>query len=348
MNKFDYLRVASPEEASSILNSSTLTSDSRAKIMAGGTDLLPLMKDGLASPQLVVDLSAWEAGSRIEESMDGLRIGATASLASIAASTVVRERFTALSDACSLSAAPQLRNMGTIGGNLLQQTRCWYYRNSFDCWLKGGATCYAREGQNEQHAIFHTAFDESPCISAHPSDPAAALLSLDALVEFTRPDGRKRMPLESLYALPKADRRTSTTLPESAVITAVILPNVSGSRRSVYVKGMPRAAWAFALAGVAISLSMDGSSVREARVALSGVAPVPIRARQVEALMAGTPLESLDAHMLATDMTSGAAPLQMNGYKVALLQGLFKEALAKLSSLEPEGSERHIPEAKQD
>jgi len=300
--------------------------------MAGGTDLLPLMKDGLASPQLVIDLSAWEAGSRIEESPEGLRIGATSTLASIGASSLVLERFTALADACSLSAAPQLRNMGTIGGNLLQQTRCWYYRNSFDCWLEGGSTCYARAGQNEQHAIFHTAFDESPCVSAHPSDPAAALLSLDALVEYTSAEGSRRMPLESLYALPTADRRTFSVLPESAVITAVILPNVAGSRRSIYVKGMPRATWAFALAGVALAVSMDGTTIQEACVGLSGVAPVPIRARQVEALMAGTTLESLDADMLASALTSGAAPLQMNGYKVALLQGLFKEALEKLSS----------------
>ena len=301
--------------------------------MAGGTDLLPLLKEELISPPLIIDLSHWQAGSRIEKSPEGLRIGATATLASIAASAEVRDGFTALSDACSLSAAPQLRNMGTIGGNLLQQTRCWYYRNSFDCWLKGGTECYARSGQNEQHSIFRTGVEESPCVSAHPSDPAAALLALDALVEYTGPEGNHRLPLETFYALPTPERRTFATLPDNAVITAIILPlpDAHYSRRSVYVKGMPRATWAFALAGVAISVDIEGSEIRKARIGLSGVASVPMRAQHLEALMVGRTLQSLDSAALARELTSSALPLQMNGYKVALLQGLFKEALAKIS-----------------
>jgi xanthine dehydrogenase YagS FAD-binding subunit len=289
------------------------------------------MKDELISPRLIIDLTGWQAGSYIERSDEGLRIGAMASLASIAASADVQDGFTALSDACSLSAAPQLRNMGTIGGNLLQQTRCWYYRNSFDCWLRGGSECYARAGQNEQHAIFQTAAAESPCVSAHPSDPAAALVALDALVEYTGPDGYHRLPLENFYALPTAERRSFNTLPENAVVTAIILPHAHHSRRSVYVKGMPRATWAFALAGVALSVDIEGTEIREARVGLSGVAPVPMRAPHLEALMLGRSLLSLDSDNLSRELTSSAVPLQMNGYKVALLQGLFKEALAKIS-----------------
>jgi xanthine dehydrogenase YagS FAD-binding subunit len=326
MNKFDYIRVATPAEALE-----ALATHRGAAIMAGGTDLLPLMKDDLASPQVIVDLAVWEAGRRIEQTPEGLKIGAMATLASVAGSAIVQEQFTALADACNLSAAPQLRNMGTIGGSLLQQTRCWYYRGTFDCWLKGGQKCFARNGQNEQHAIMSNAPEQSSCVSAHPSDPAAALLALDAAVEYATPDGYNRISVGSLFSLPTAARRSMTTLPENSILTAVIIPYFAGPSRSTYVKSMPRAAWAFALAGVALSIRFDASLIRDSRVALSGIAPIPWRIQQVEALMRGRNFESLDPDHLARVLTSSATPLSMNGYKVPILQGLFREALARIS-----------------
>jgi xanthine dehydrogenase YagS FAD-binding subunit len=288
------------------------------------------MKDDLADPDTVIDLSAWTAGAGIEEGADGLRIGAMTTLASIASAQTVRSRYTALADACRLSAAPQLRNMGTIGGNLLQQTRCWYYRGDFQCWLKGGNKCYAREGRNEQHAIFYTDPTQSICVSAHPSDPAAALLALDARMEYVTADGTATMPLSELFALPTGDRRSFTTLPQGAIITAVLIDRPAANMISIYCKAMPRATWAFALAGAAILLVVQEKKVVTARVALSGVAPVPLRTPAVEDLLAGMAIEAMDPAQLALHLTASARPLAMNGYKVELVQGLFEQTLKEL------------------
>ncbi|MEO8284870.1 MAG: xanthine dehydrogenase family protein subunit M [Chloroflexota bacterium] len=325
MHTFSYARAASPEEASALL-----AQGENVQIIGGGTDMLPLMKEEIYSPATLVDLSAWQDGHRIDESPSGLRIGALSTLASIAMHPKVLQNYTALADACGLAASPQLRNMGTIGGNLLQQTRCWYYRGPFDCWLKGGDVCYARKGENEQHAIFHTDPKASVCVSAHPSDSAAALLALDGSVEYTTPEGSGSMPLSKFYRLPTSDTRTMVTLPENAVVTAILLPQRSSGDRSLYKKAMPRAAWAFALAGVTIAVRMDGDVIREARVALSGVAPVPFRVVAVEERMLGQRLSELSGDLLGEELTKEAAPLSQNGYKVPLLRGLFGEALTEL------------------
>ena len=217
-----------------------------------------------------------------------------------------------------------------IGGNLLQQTRCWYYRGPYYCWLKGGDTCFARDGENEYHSIF--GIEQSPCVSAHPSDPAAALLALGARSKVAHASGESEMPIEELYALPEDTRRTFVTLPEGALITEIVLPPGPPNRKSTYVKGMARATWAFALAGVAISLQLDGNSISEARVALAGVAPIPIRAQNVEAQLSGASLAGLDVESLANLLVADARPLAHNGYKVDMLRGLFVEAIEKLTS----------------
>jgi len=325
MNRFDYQRASDLQEAVALL-----AGQPGASLLAGGTDLLPLMKEDLAAPVALVDLSAWREGAQIEQRDEGLWIGAMATLASIAADTTVRADYTALSDACWLAAAPQLRNMGTIGGNLMQQTRCWYYRGPFNCWLKGGDTCFARGGENEQHAIFETDPSESVCVSAHPSDPAAALLAFDGVVHYINSQGEGHIPVADFYALPTEERRTFTLIPQGAVITGVMLPHRSGAVRSIYRKAMPRAAWSFALAGVAIMLELDGDTIVDGRVALSGVAPVPIRSRAAEDLLLGRELGALDPAALSSHLTASAAPLSMNGYKVDLLAGLFSQTFAEL------------------
>ncbi len=327
MNKFDYVRVASPQAAAQAVQG-----NSSACLIAGGTDLIPLMKEDIVSPALLVDLSAWKEGKRIERQSDTLRIGALATLADIAAHPLIRQQYAALADACRLAAAPQLRNMGTIGGNLLQQTRCWYYRGPFDCWLKGGETCYARSGENEQHSIFNTDQGRNMCVSAHPSDPAAALLALDALVEYTTPSATVRISISDLFALPTSDRRTFTTLPTNAVITSVLLPVAAVGRRSLYRKAMPRAAWSFALAGVALSITLDKGMITEARVALSGVSPIPLRAAWVEEHLIGQTVGRLDFDAASRKLTEPATPLSQNGYKVDLLQGLFTQTLREITA----------------
>ncbi len=319
MHNFSYVRAKTPQEASHAL----AEGNGNVKLLAGGTDLIPLAKEGIISPGGLVDISDWREGRGITEQEGALVIGALTPLSAIASDERVSRKYAALAEACSMAATPQLRNMGTIGGNLLQQTRCWYFRGPFDCWLKGGDKCYARTGENEYHSIFAT--DDSPCVSVHPSDPAAALVAFGARVAYTTPQGEYEVALADLYALPEASRRSFVALPADAVITAVSLPDVSPETRSVYVKAMARASWGFALAGVAIVLV--GNPITDARVALSGVAPIPVRAGNVEAAIRGHALSKLDGNALADTLVEDAKPLSHNGYKVELLRGVFVEAL---------------------
>lgn len=319
MRNFAYVKVSTPGEAVQVLDAAA-----GGRVIAGGTDLLPLAKEEIVAPGALVDISGWTEGNGIREEGGSLVIGALTTLSDIVSNERVRAEFTALADACRVAATPQLRNMGTIGGNLLQQTRCWYYRGPFDCWLKGGEKCFARHGENELHSIFAT--NASPCVSAHPSDPAAALLALDARVRFTTSQGEADMPVEELFALPESSRRSFVTLPDGVVITAIVLPSTPSGTRSTYVKAMARASWGFPLAGVAIAL--EGNSViSKARVALSGVAPVPMRAREVETKLEGSAPSDLDYTALADLLVAEAQPLSHNKYKVALLRGVFAEAL---------------------
>ncbi len=324
MNNFSYIRANSAQEAVAALQGGRET-----QLVAGGTDLVPLMKEELVSPAALVDISAWKDGSRIQSRPDGLHIGALATLSAIAVHNEIGRSYVALGEACRLAATQQLRNMGSIGGNLLQQTRCWYYRGQHDCWLKGGSVCFARSGENEHHSILDTAPQVSPCVSAHPSDPAAALLALGARIAYLTPSGEAEMLVEELYKLPSEQSRSFTTLPANDVLTKIILPPASADSRSVYLKAMSRAEWSFALAGVAVYVELDGSRIREARVALSGVAPIPVRATEVEAQLVGSEVGS-DFWELAEQLVKNAQPLAHNGYKVALLRGLFMQALNRV------------------
>jgi xanthine dehydrogenase YagS FAD-binding subunit len=321
MMNFSYSRVSSAREAVELLGDG-------ARLVVGGTDLVPLMKDEIEAPRALVDLSGWGDGARIWSADDGLHIGALAPVSAVGAHPDVLGNYRALAEACRLAATPQLRNMGTIGGNLLQQTRCWYYRGPHECWLKGGDTCFARAGENEYHSIFFTDPEASPCVSAHPSDPAVALLSLGARVKYLSRQGASEIPIEELYAMPTKERRAFTTLPGDVVLTEVVLPVSEGA--SVFRKGMARAAWSFALASVAIYVKLDGLRIAEARVALGGVAPTPIRALDAEKRLVGSKRAELDLHILADDVVLGARPLAHNGYKVQVLRGLVAEALQEI------------------
>lgn len=323
MNNFGYTRATTADEAVQALET-----DGRAALVAGGTDLIPLMKDRIVNPTFLVDVASLVQGRDVSLGADGLSIGAATTLSELASSKDTQREYSALAEACSLAASPQLRNMGTIGGNLLQQTRCWYYRGEHLCWLKGGDVCYARNGENELHSIFLNAPSESPCVSAHPSDPAVALLALGAVIRGKSPAGEFEKPVDELFALPTDERRNFVELPAGAVITEVLVPPTRGGR-SVYLKAMPRALWAFSLAGVAVYVRRDGKRIAEARVALGGVAPIPFRATWIEEALIGSEASTLDADVLADALVARATPLSQNGYKVALLKGFFKNALAQ-------------------
>lgn len=326
MRPFDYVRPASMDEAISLLAGP----GEHARLLAGGTDLLTLMKHEISTPARLIDIKRLpQLDNRIEASGDGIRIGALATLSQIEDDPLLNSSYAALPMAVALAATPQLRNMATIGGNLLQRPRCWYYRSEHvQCWLKGGEDCPAREGENQFHALL----GESPCVSVHPSDLAAALLALDAAVEVTGPNGARPVPLDEFFALPEEGRRTENILGANEIVTAVMLPVTSANTRSTYLKAMDRKVWAFALVGVGVRLEIEKGVIRDARLALGGVAPIPWRAQRAETLLVGSePGTDLfdGAAQLALD---GATPLARNGYKIPLLKSLVRNALQAASS----------------
>ena len=258
------------------------------QLLAGGTELVPQLRDGLLQAERLVQVS-----EVVPRGVAGTTIGAGTTLAELEHDTSIPE---ALREACRLAASPQLRNMGTIGGNLLQSTRCWYWRLQFPCRLHGGDVCHARAGQHREHAIFANDF----CASAHPSDPAAALLALDARVRTDR----RELPLALLYRLPSPDDRSLTTLEDGELILEL---EFATPLASAYLKAMDRKRWAFALVGVAAARYEDG-----VRLALAGVAPIPWALDSLEALEA-------------------ADPLPGNAYKVELAQALGRRAIAAIT-----------------
>ena len=261
-----------------------------AYALGGGTDLVPMLRDGLAAAERLVELR----GVVPRGVSDGL-IGAGTTLAELEVDPQVPQ---ALREACALAASPQLRSMGTIGGNLLQATRCWYWRLDFPCYLHGGDRCHAREGEHREHAIFAN----ERCASAHPSDPAAALLALGATVRTDR----RSFPVAELYRLPTDDDRDVTALEPDELILELEVPEPAAS---TYLKAMDRQKWAFALVGVAAARLGGG----EVRLALSGVAPIP--------WLLGDP-DALDA----------ATPLPGTAYKVELARALVPRALSALDT----------------
>lgn len=324
MQTFDYVKVETLESALSAIASGYVVT-----LLAGGTDLVPLMKDEIVTPRALIDITGLEQLSHIEERGGTLHIGALSTLSDLAGHQLVTTRYPALAQACGLAAIPQLRNMSTIGGNLLQQPRCWYYRGEHNCWLKGGEVCYARNGENELHAIFKNTPSQSRCVSVNPSDPAVALLLYDAVVRMRTPEGELEIPVGDLYGVPTPEHPNGVSLPAGALITEIVLEPLEGGR-SVYLKAMPRASWAFALVSVGLYVRMDAGRVQEARIGVGGVATVPMRFPQVEAELVGQDATRLDADSLADLLVEGATPLSKNGYKVPLLRGLFKQALSQV------------------
>ena len=276
------MRLAQPDSVES-----ALAELAGGKALAGGTELVPLLRDGILAAETLVDVRA-----AVPHGISGRVIGAGATLAELEAS---EEGPAALREACRLAASPQLRNMGTIGGNLLQATRCWYWRLQFPCRLHGGDVCHARGGQHREHAIFANDF----CASAHPSDPAAALLALGARIRTDR----RELELSELYRLPTDDNRATTTLEPDELILELELPEVEAS---AYLKAMDRQRWAFALVGVAVARVAG-----ETRIALAGAAPVPW-------LLAG--IEELDR----------STPLPGTAFKVEIARTLVARATARL------------------
>jgi xanthine dehydrogenase YagS FAD-binding subunit len=302
--------------------------DGQACVHAGGTDLLGCLRDRIFTTPTVVSLSGVSGLRGIDETVEGgLRIGALTTVTEVAESETVRKRYRALAEAASSVASPQLRNQGTIGGNLCQKPRCWYYRGDFHCLRKGGDVCFAASGENRYHCLF----GGERCFYVHPSDTAPALVALGAAVRIAGPGGTRTIPVEAFHVLPSVDYRRETVLQPGEVVTEVVLPPPAPGQRSTYRKVRARASWDFALVGAAIVLRFAGDVVKEARVVLSGVAPVPWRTKAAEAALSGQRLDGGAIARAAAAAVKGAAPLAHNGYKVPLLRGLLEERLQAIA-----------------
>lgn len=329
MKAFAYASPRSLDQAIALLHGA---GDGRAVescVLAGGTDLLTLMQADLIAPERLVDIKRLaELDDQIEGGPDGLTIGALATLAELEEDPFVQARYPVLAEAAGLAATPQLRNMATLGGNLLQRPRCWYFRDSrVHCWLKGGDVCYARGGQNQHHALF----DVSPCVAVHPSDPATALLALDAAVRLRGASGEREIPLAELFAPPEESRRRETIQADDEVIVSVRIPPRHADARGAYLKAMERKVWAFALVSVAAVLRLEQGRIAEANIALGGVAPVPWRARDAEQVLVGAEPTGDLIERAAETALAGAVPLAKNGYKLPLAKALLRQALAELT-----------------
>jgi len=298
-----------------------------AVLHAGGTDLLGCLRDGVFTAEKVVSLSGLEELRGIQATRDGgLRIGALTTLTEIASDATIAQRYAALSQAAAAAASPQLRNQGTIGGNICQRPRCWYYRGDFHCLRKGGNTCYAIAGESHYHCIF----GGSGCYIVHPSDTAPAFQALGASVRVVSRSGSRLVSMEEFFVLPADDIRHENILEPGELVTEVVLPPLRGGTRSVYRKVRDRGAWDFALAGLAAVVLMDGDRVENASLVLSGVAPKPWRADGAEEALAGSSLDAATIARAVDASVAGAQPLEHNRYKVQLVRGLMEETLRAL------------------
>jgi len=302
-----------------------------ARVHAGGTDLMGCLRDEVFKADKLVSLSGLAdlkgiAAVTTGAGSGGLRIGALTTNAEVAANPLVNERYAALAQAARAVASPQLRNQGTIGGNICQKPRCWYYRGEFHCLRKGGDRCYAVNGENQYHCIF----GGDGCFIVHPSDTAPALTALDARVRVAGPGGSRVVPIAQFFVLPAKDPTRETVLEKNEIVTEILLPPSEQGLRSGYRKVRGRGAWDFALAGVALALLVRNSTVERARVVLSGAAPVPWRSQAAEKALVGKALTADTAAAAAEAAMQGAQPLEKNGYKVPMFKGAIVESLLAL------------------
>ena len=321
MSLFSYAKPRALGEALSLLKNGTVA-------IAGGTDLIGLIRSGLATPNALVDLTGIE-GLRgwTREKGKGLRIGALTPLSDLETSPQLRKLAPMIVESLRDAATPQLRNMGTVGGNLLQRNRCWYFRDeAVPCWLKGGTRCFAAEGENRYHAILGAA----ECVMVAPSDLAPALIALDAEVELASSLGRRTVPLRTFFVTPSGRQRKEHAIRKGELITSVKITDSALERRGTFLKAMDRKAWSFALVSVAAAARIKDGKAHDVRVVLGGVAPSPWSVPAAHKQLEGSALDDNACLAAADTILAGAEPLRDNGYKVTLARELIRRALRSL------------------
>ena len=328
MNPITYTRAADPAAAAQALSESSQT-----KLLGGGTNLLDLMKMGVETPNRLVDVTRLDL-AKVEELPDGkgVRVGALVRNSDLAEHPLIKERYPALSQALLAGASPQLRNMATTGGNLLQRTRCYYfYDPAFTQCNKRqpGSGCGALEGYNRIHAILG---QSDQCIATHPSDMCVAMAALEAVVRVQGPKGEREIPFAEFHRLPGDHPETDTNLNHDEIITAVDLPDSLWAKNSHYLKVRDRASYAFALVSVAAALEMDGGKIKTARVALGGVAHKPWRSHEAEEALVGAEANTAAFRVAAAAAMKHAKGYKYNDFKVELAKRTIVRALENLGS----------------
>jgi xanthine dehydrogenase YagS FAD-binding subunit len=296
-----------------------------AWIMAGGMDTFDWLKDRIRKPKVVVDLSAVAELKGIKEANGGLEIGSMTTLTELSHNAVVKERYGLLAEAAGLVASPQIRNQGTVGGNVSQDARCWYYRAGWPCYRAGGNICYADTptSVNREHAIF----DADRCVAVNPSDTAPALIALDAQMVINRKGSELILPAQEFFVGPGVDITNLTMLQPTDLLTAIRIPGTWAGKQFYFEKVRDRQVWDFALVNIASAMNASGTTINEVRMVVNAVAARPYRLEAVETFLKGKPRNAQTEDAAGEIAVQGALPLRHNAYKVPLVKALVKRAI---------------------
>ncbi|PWT97070.1 MAG: molybdopterin dehydrogenase [Terriglobia bacterium] len=299
-----------------------------AIVVGGGSDLLGLVKEHLVQPDVLVNLKAIRGLDQVSAKGAEVHIGGLITLDTLSHEPLIRKNYTVLAEAAESVATPQIRNVGTLAGNVCQRPWCWYYRNGFPCFKNGGNKCFSVAGENQFHAIF----GGGPSFIVHPSDTAPALLALDAKFRVAGPAGERTVPAADFFALPRVNASKENVLAKDEVLVSIQLPRAARGVRSSYHKVLDREAWTHAVVSAAMVLDMDQDICKSARIVLGGVAPIPWRLPKVEAMLAGQRITPELAARAGDAAVEGANPLAKNGYKVPLTKAVVRRTLLGLTA----------------
>jgi xanthine dehydrogenase YagS FAD-binding subunit len=323
MPAFELLQPDSIAEAQILLQQN----GTDAWVLAGGLDSFDWLKDRIKRPKTVVDLSGVEELRGIRTTRDGIEIGAMTTLTEVAEHPVIREKYSILAQAAELVASPQIRNQGTIGGNVSQDARCWYYRAGWPCYRAGGNICYADtpEGRNREHAILHA----DRCVAVNPSDTAPTLIALDSKFVISTPKGQRVVDAEEYFIGPDIDITRLHILQPGDLLTAIRIPSAWASANFYFEKVRDRNVWDFPLLNVASAMTLEGknSRIHDIRIAVNAAAARPLRLKDVESAVRGMPPNAATGEMAGELAVRGAVPLQFNAYKIPLMRNLVKRAI---------------------
>lgn len=321
MPAFELFQPATIDDALGLLDKH----GSDAWVMAGGLDSFDWLKDRIKKPSVVVDLSQIKELSGIKEWNGGVEIGAMTTLTEVVRNPIIKEKFSILSHGAEAAASPQIRNQGTIGGNVSQDTRCWYYRSGWKCYRAGGNTCFADTPTaiNREHAIF----DANRCVAVNPSDSAPALIALDAKMVIRNKSGERVVDAENYFIGPALDIRRMTILMPGDLLVAIRIPSTWAGATFHFEKVRDRPVWDFPLVNIAVAMKTSGDNIQSIRMAVNGVAAHPMRLSAVEASVQGKPRNAATADAAGVLAIQGAEPLRHNGYKVPLMRNLVKRAI---------------------